>query len=532
MVGVIARKEIAENLASFRFWVAAVLTVALTVLALLTSAESYEVRRSIWQGRAAAEREALRKFPTYSYLRPLALRPPEPLSIIDQGFDAQFGSALRISVFAIPRSAQEESPGNEFLAAWPALDVTAIVGIVLAFVALLLTCDVFVRESERGTWRPLAAAGVTRRRLLAGKYLGALGTVTGLLVVVSLIGFGFCRTCAGRDLTSSHYVRLAVLVGTYLSYLSLIVLAGLIISLYSRSSSRALVRATLGWLLIVLVAPDLVTSLASDLRSVQGFRWRAQRWESRLWAAWRTELRKVYFRDPLLGRFSGHSPVYVKMDDDAEAVLVRFGSARYYDELTSFYALFVATGQRYGQQVDALHLPAERALRAGQRWTRVWSSVSPRALLGEVVHSLAGTSVADHDRFLAACRSYRRRFVEYLTEKGALHSWRWVTDDRPEDLFPWPAFLGLAPDQVSEREAGRLFSQLGEPALAAARERRLKLIESDPARALALADFPRFAYRDLNLSVALRRAWPEACGLILLNLLAAVFAWRAAGRLA
>lgn len=529
MVGVVAKKEIAESLASFKFWVGAVLTVALTLLALLASAESYEIRRSIWQERSAAERQALQKVPTYSYLRPLALRPPEPLSILDQGFDARLGSAVRISLFSIPHRAREESLSNEFMTAWPMVDVTTIVGIVLAFVALLLTCDAITKESERGTLKPLLAAGVTRRQLLAGKYLGALTTMAALLGVVVLLGFGFCWSYAGNDLTPSHYLRSVGLLGGYLCYLSLSILSGLVLSLYSRSSSRALVRAMVVWLLVVLVTPEVANSLVNDLQGIQDVRRIAQRQERRLGVTWQRELQAASSHYRLLRRFSGHSAIYTETTDNLQAVLHRYGSPRYYDELTSFHALYAATGQRHARQVDAIHLPAERALRAGQQRARAWGAISPRALLEGFSHSLAGASVADYDRFLAACRGYRRRFIDYLTAKGALHSWRWVTDDRPEELFPWPLFFGLTADQVSESDADRLFSRLGEPA-GPVNRRYLDRVARDSARALNLDDLPRFFYYGPDFSVTLRRAGGEACGLIVLNLVAAFVAWKAAGR--
>jgi ABC-2 type transport system permease protein len=530
MVGVVAKKEFTENLASFRFWMGAVLTVALTLIALLTSAESYEVRRSLWQERSAAEQRNLQKISTFSYLRPVALLSPEPLSILDQGFDARLGTVVRISVFSIPRTAQEELLGNEFMTTWPTVDVTTIVGIVLAFVALLVTCNAMTRESERGTLKSLLAAGVTRRQLLAGKYLGAAMTVGALLLIVMLLGLGFCWSYASEDLAPGHSLRFIGLLGAYLIYLSLTVLLGLVLSLYSRSSSRALARAMVVWLLIVLVTPEVANSLVIDLESIQDVRWTAQRQERRLGMAWQREFDAALSRHPLLQRFSGHSPVYQETADNLQAVLYRYGSARYYDELTSLHAFYSATGRRHAQQVDALRLPAERALRARQQRARAWGAVSPRALLEGLSHSLAGTSIADHDRFLAACRDYRRLFIGYLTAKGAFHSWRWVTDDSPEELFPWPAFFGLAADDVSESEADRLLTLLGDPAGGAVHRRYQARIARDSARTLHLDDLPRFAHSGVDVFAALRRAGGEACGLIVFNFVAAVVAWTAAGR--
>jgi len=527
---VIARKEVAENLATFRFWFAALLTVALTVLTMLASAESYEDRRSMWRTRLAEEHEALRHVPTYSYLRIVALRPPEPLSIVDQGFDARFGSALRLSLTPIPGSAREEPLGNEFLIAWPAVDVTTIVAVALSFIALLLTCDVFPRESERGTRRSLAVTGVARRQLLAGKYLGALGTMSALLLVVLAIGSGFLLSYARHELTASDYARLAAMAGVYFTYLSLMVLSGLVLSLYARSSSRAVVHAIVGWLLIVLVVPDLVGTLAAGVRRVEDLRWEARSWEQQQWESRRSALRAEYLRHPLLLEVGGHMPIFAEEKADSQGELLRFGSARYYDERTRYYAFYAATGQPYAGGVEAAYRPAERALYANRQAIRRWQALWPRTVLEEVAHTLAGTSMDEEDRFFTASRRYRAQVFDYLIAKRAFRSWRWFTDDTPETLFPWPRFFGLSESQVSAKEAERLFPQLANPPLDGIRRRRIREIKSDPRRFLALDDLPRFRYREPDLAVACRRAARGAGGLLLANLLMAGWAWLAAGR--
>lgn len=528
MISAVARKEIAQNLSSLKFWVAALLTAALAVLALLASAKSYQARRQVWQERLDTEHEVLKKVHTYSYLRPLAFRAPAPLSIIDQGFDARLGAALQISPFVIPRSAQEEPLGNEFLATWPTVDVTAIVGILLSFVALLLTCGIFVGERERGTLRLLAVTGVTPRKLLVGKYLGALGSVSSLLVLVSAIGFGFLRVYAGQDLAPHHYVRLVEIFAAYLSYLSLIILVGLILSLLSPSSSRALVQATAGWLLLILVVPDLASSLANDLHPVRDLRWRAQTLEDEILKTRHQQSPMTNYLFPLLRRFSSETPIYHYSEDYEQSIFVRFGSARYYRELVSSYAHFIAVGRQDAIQIEAAHRPGDMALREAQRLALIWGAVSPRTLLDETVHSLAGTSVSDHDRFLAHCRRYRRRIIQYMEEKDAFRSWRWVTDDRPDALFPWPSFFGLTVDRMNQLDLRYWFSLLGKPPYDVALHRRVDMMDHDPTRALQLADLPRFSFRDLDFVAALQRTRASFFGLAFLNLSVAVIAWKLA----
>ena len=114
-----------------------------------------------------------------------------------------------------------------------------------------------------------------------------------------------------------------------------------------------------------------------DLAAVDHVGPAAEQREAGLLAAWRQEVLPSR-RDPLLGRISGHSPMYVQTEDDFRAVLFRYGSARYYAALARHFARVTAAGQRYARQVHATHLPEERALRSGQDLALAWAAQGAR----------------------------------------------------------------------------------------------------------------------------------------------------------
>ncbi len=128
-----------------------------------------------------------------------------------------------------------------------------LVQYLVPLLGLLLGHDLMVSETEERTLRLILAGGVSRARLLSGKFLG--GCLS--LAVPLLLGFVIAGAVIGltaRDSAIAPFLRLA-LSGLALGVVFLAV--GLAISTFSRTRVQALVLALLTWCLAVFVF-DLV----------------------------------------------------------------------------------------------------------------------------------------------------------------------------------------------------------------------------------------------------------------------------------
>jgi ABC-2 type transport system permease protein len=523
-VTAIILKELRNHLASFRFWVGALLTVVLAAASAWISARDYSLRLHNYRERMASQQRELQSLSVYSYLQPLVVRPPEALSVLDTGAETRLGTDVAIHLFAVPVEATGKHGGNEFLVSFPPLGLTTIVSLVLGLLALLLTYDAVVGEREDGMLRAVFANRVTRQAVLAGKLAGgllALSLPLGAALLVSLSLFGWETKVA---LSSDQWLRVAGLGLAYLAYLSLMLLVGLLISLSVGSSSRALGLAVLVWFVFTIVVPDVAWRVASDLVATESAKQSVARESAALTVQRDQLLAQERQRDPLRSAFSGHRAMSYTSGEN-QAVRYRNGSAPYYDSLAAYYRLEAEIGRRYAVRLFAAQEQYEERLRTGERLGATLAALSPAFLLDRLSESFAGTSVAEHDRFLKACRRYRLSLLEYLERKGAFHSWRWFTDDPPERLLPWPHYLGLQPEEVDPARARPLFSRLSEPRIAAQVRQDQEAIERDPSRRLHLEDMPRFTYRGPSFLVALRLGAAEAGALLILNVLAVVVAW-------
>ncbi|MEA2599294.1 MAG: type transport system permease protein [Acidobacteriota bacterium] len=520
----IVRKELSNHMASFRFWVGALLTIILAFSSTLIAAQDYDLRLESYQQRVSSAQRELQTVSVYSYLQPVAVRPPEPLSVLDQGFESRLGTEVAIHPFSIPVAATAGYRGNELLVSLPTVDLTTIVSGVLGLLALLLTHDSILGEREGGTLRAVFAHGVKRSTLLAGKLTGGLLTLCLPLAVGLLVTLSLFRFEAGISLTIDQWLRVAGLVGAYVAYLCLMLLLGLLISLHSRSTSRALGLSVLGWFVLTIVIPGAARAVAGDLVETGGARRGSEREIAGLMAEQDRRLAEELRRDPLRTAFSGHTAISFA-NGEHRAVRYRNGSAAYYDSLADYYRFEVKSGTRYASQVLTIQRRYEGRLRAGERLGTGLAVISPAFLLDLLSESFAGTSVAEYDRFLADCRRYRLTLLAYMERKGAFRSWRWFTDDPPGGLHPWPGYLGLSPGEVTPERVGPLFSRLSEPEVAARVRRDREVIQRDPARRLPLEDRPRFIYRGPEFSSSLRHGAAAAGVLLAFNVLAAAAVW-------
>lgn len=519
MLRAILQKEFRFHLAGFPLRIGMLLTLVLAASSTLIAARDYNRRLQDYQDRVAAHARALRQETVYSFLQPVVVRPPEPLSVLDQGFDAHLGSEVTIHLFTIPAEARGGYRGNEFLGTSPAADLTKIVTIVLGLLALLLAHDTIQSERDSGVFTALLASSVPRGTLLTGKILGGLLTLALPLGGALLISLTIVVLQVEADLSSSQWLRAAGLAVAYIFYLSLMFLLGLLVSVSVHSQSRALAVSVVLWLTAVLVLPSVMRTLVVDLWETRDARQAAAGRGAALLIERNRQLEEERRREPLRATFSGdHASSFATGEN--RAVRYRYGSAVFYDALSAYYRKEIATGMRYAETVFAERQRFEERLRTAERLATAFAMVSPAALLDGLSQELAGTSTGEHDRFLAACQSYRLIMIRYLGTKNAFGSWRWFTDDSPERLYPWPRFLGLSPEDIEPGEARRLFDRFSDPEVANRVRRQQARLEKDPVRWLRIDDMPRFAEPEAGVLEYLRRGAPEALGLLIFNGLA------------
>src|SRR3954447_3285575 len=377
MTNAVARKELLNHLASFRFWAGALLALVLAVSSTRVAAEDYNLRLRIYRERVASGERALGAVSVYSYLHPLAVRPPEPLSVLDPGFDSRLGTEVVIHLFDVPAAAGER---QELSATSPPVGLTTVVSVVLGLLALLLTCDAVTGEIEDGTLRAVFANGVSRRQMLAGKFLGGVLAISLPLLGSLLASLATFRLTVNAPLTLDQWSRVAGLAGAYGIYLSLMLLLGLLISVYAGGSAKALGISVLVWFVLTILVPTMAFAVADDLVPSERIERSTEQRIAELTAEHDRRLAARLRSSPLLATVSGHTAMSFTSGEH-HAARYRHGSAQYYDALAGYFRYETATGLRYAEEVFALHRRYEARLRQGGRRARALAPASPPLLL-------------------------------------------------------------------------------------------------------------------------------------------------------
>jgi len=138
-----------------------------------------------------------------------------------------------------------------------------LVQYLVPLLGLLLGYDLIVSEKEEQTLRMIVAGGVSRTRLLLGKFLG--GCLT--LAVPLALGFSIAGAAIGlaaKDNGFGPFLKLALSgLGLGILFLGL----GLMISTFSRTRVQALVLALLTWCMAVFVFDLIVLGIVVSTRS-------------------------------------------------------------------------------------------------------------------------------------------------------------------------------------------------------------------------------------------------------------------------
>jgi Cu-processing system permease protein len=145
------------------------------------------------------------------------------------------------------------------------LSLLNLVQYLVPLLGLLLGYDLIVSEREEQTLRLIVASGVSRARLLLGKFVGGCLTLS----VPLILGFGIAGTViclASKDSGVEPFLKLAFSgLGMGILFLGI----GLMISTFSRTRVQALVLALLTWCLFVFVFDLVVLGILVSTQSAK-----------------------------------------------------------------------------------------------------------------------------------------------------------------------------------------------------------------------------------------------------------------------
>jgi len=272
MLVTIIRKEILENILSYRFPLFLVIVVLLIPTSLYVNYLEYEKRVADYGEQVRLADETLRSsrlMDIHMGTIPLnGFRSPAPLAVFANGFENSLPRYYEFQPNGVKEG--ETSVGDEtVLSILGKFDFLFIVQMVVSLIVLLFASDLVAGEKELGTLRGMLSNSVARPTILLAKLLGGFIAVWLPSVIAFLLGMIVLSATSFPLLAGTTFLRvLLIFAATSLFILTYFTL-GLMVSANAARTRSALVATLLFWIVLQLVIPKVSGMVAAVVYPVR-----------------------------------------------------------------------------------------------------------------------------------------------------------------------------------------------------------------------------------------------------------------------
>ena len=253
MIGTVIKKEILENIHSFKFVVITLLSVILVLTSIFVMYRDYQLRVENY--------EVLR--PDSS--QPVAIIPPTPLSIFAKGLDENMGRSYEVRFGGTIGVGSKQQSVNKIFRLFTTPDLLYVIKVVMALCAMLFAFSAVTGEKEAGTLRLVLSNRLGRTILLTGKWIGSFASLVVPFLLAIFLGVILVTLSPQVQINSEDWLRLGFFLLGTLFYLAVFFSLGLFISCISHRSASSLVVSLFLWAILVFVIPNLGNIRARQL---------------------------------------------------------------------------------------------------------------------------------------------------------------------------------------------------------------------------------------------------------------------------
>ena len=253
MIGLLIRKELLNNVFSFRFVITFVLLFVIVLATSVILTNDYVRKQDEFSRRQGEVENYLREYAHFNRIGNIIAPAQPPLA---------FYSLIRgIS----PEINMGKFNNDPLPVVFPLIDLTFIVSILLSLVALLFSYDSICGEKEDGTLKLMLSNSVSRAKVLLGKTIG--GTVTLLIPFVFSLGISLLVILLNPRISwkGSDWGALGLIVFSTILYVTLFYSLGIFVSSRHKSGASSIMTSLFLWVLFILVIPSLTPYMASFL---------------------------------------------------------------------------------------------------------------------------------------------------------------------------------------------------------------------------------------------------------------------------
>ena len=451
MLTTLIRRELLDNLMTFRFAAAVFIMLLLVVANTVVLIEDYERRLAGHNAAVEMHQRQLQEKKTYSAgMEKLRVdRPPNPLSILNTGFDKRLGNEVLVTHGFVPTlwDAGMHGSDNPFMDMFASMDIVFILEVILSLMALIFAYDALAGEYEQGTLRLVLTHPIGRGYILLAKYIGAMFCLLVPLLMSLLLSVILLAMSTAISLNTDDFLRIGGIIFTSIAYLSVFYLIGLLISAATRRTGTALMLSMFVWGFLVLVYPNVILAVIprhdeQQARTTSNFNRIKQMWEE-----FDRERKHFLATDDFPGEdwgleLKGWGSRHAYFWDNPRTLLYTYESVMEFNGFGEKDEPKMPHAQKHfrflGPQIigaaDRTWLIRKPALEDTYihpaNVERLWLKLSPVGLYDATTQAWAGTDLRGVRDFFDTARHYRQQVIDYLYDKEAFGSRQWFSSDK------------------------------------------------------------------------------------------------------
>ena len=470
MLITLIRRELLDNLMTFRFAAAMFITLLLVVANTAVLIKDYERRLASYNTALKTHRQQLRETKTYSAGDIFVDRPPNPLSIFNVGLDKRLGNQIGVSYTFVPTlwDAWMSGSDNPFLNIFNSIDIVFIFEVVLSLMALIFAYDALAGERERGTLRLVLTHPLSRGHILIAKYIGAMLCLLIPLMLSLLLSLILLTTTASLSLGTPDFLRIGGIAFSSLAYLSVFYLIGMLVSAAVHRTNTALMLSMFVWGFLVLAYPNMVIAALRAPEPTQTRIASAFNHIKQLWEEFDRERKYFLANDLVPGEdhnfniewTGGYDFEYIEEDASTLRCFYDVGAQRESLELESepnvphAQDYFRFLGLRTINTAERTWLVRKPALEdlfiQPTTVDRLLLKLSPAGVYDAATQAWSGTDLFGIRDFFDAARRYRQTVIDHFIDNKTFGSRQWFSADKgAADWSTLPQFSFQRSDVVT-----------------------------------------------------------------------------------
>lgn len=428
MFKIIVKKEIQNNIFSFKFFVIFLFSVIVIPLTFFLLNIDYSKKIDEYSQRQIEIENFLKNYAHFNRIRVILnpSQPPIPFHSIIRGISED----VNLEFF----------DNNPIPIVFPLIDFTFIVSIFLSLAALIFSYDSISGEREDLTLSLVLSNSISRSKLIIGKITGGIVTLLIPFFISLLIGLLIISVNPKFNFSISDWISFLLIIIGAIIYVSTFYCIGIFISSKHRFSTSSILTSLFIWVLFVLIIPNLSPYIASFIIKTPSYI-KVQREISRITDVERDELGRKLWREKeaqLYKKYPFLKETYLEKEQKEKAKTDPAFRIAMEEYIKEWQKAWEEANRIQNEKADKIWREFEKKKDSQIIISVIVSLLSPLSPFTYLASDLSSTGIRNMKHFARIRENWTERFREYAMKKVS----EFEKNHPGED--PWNTYINMS----------------------------------------------------------------------------------------